>query len=67
MIGFILRSLTQLELRIVHGDGYASIFILLHVDIHLCLHHLLNMLSLFILYVCFFVKNQVFVGMWNNI
>ena len=65
--GFILKSLTQLELSIAHGDGYASIFILLHVDIQVCLHRLLNMFSLFILCVCFFVKNQVFVGMWNNI
>ena len=45
--GFMLRSLIHLDLSFVHGDRYGSIFILLHVDIQLCQHHLLNMLSFF--------------------
>ena len=40
----ILRSLIHLDLSFVHGDRYGSIFILLHADIQLCQHHLLNML-----------------------
>ena len=40
--GFMLRSLLHLDLSFVHGDRYGSIFILLHVDIQLCQHHLLN-------------------------
>ena len=43
VVGFILRSLIHSDLSFVHG----SIFILLHVDIQLCQHHLLNMLSFF--------------------
>ena len=31
----------------MHGNGYGCFCILLHVDIHLCQHHLLNMLSFF--------------------
>ena len=45
--GFMLRSLIHLDLSFVHGDRYGSIFIFLHVDIQLCQHHLLNMLSFF--------------------
>ena len=50
--GFILRSLIHLDLihldlSFMHGDRYGSIFILLHVDVQLCQHHLLNMLSFF--------------------
>ena len=43
--GFMLTSLIHLDLSFVHGARYGSIFILLHVDIQLCQHHLLNMLS----------------------
>ena len=52
--GFMLRSLIHLDLSFVHGDRYGSIFILLHVDIQLCQHHLLNMLSFF--YFIFFAS-----------
>ena len=45
--GFMLKSLIHLDLSFVHGDRYGSIFILLHVDIQLCQHHLLNFLSFF--------------------
>ena len=45
--GFMLKSLIHLDLSFVHGDRYGSIFIFLHVDIQLCQHHLLNMLSFF--------------------
>ena len=62
--GFMLRSLIHLDLRFVHGDRYGSIFILLHFDIQLCQHHLLNMF-LFLFYIfSFFVKNQGFIGVW---
>ena len=44
---FMLRSLIHLDLSFVHGDIYGSIFILLRVDIQLCQHHLLKMLSFF--------------------
>ena len=47
VVGFMLRSLIHLDLSFVHGNRYGSIFILLHVDIQLCQHHLLNMLSFF--------------------
>ena len=45
--GFMLRPLIHLDLSFVHGDRYGPIFILLHVDIQLCQHHLLNMFSFF--------------------
>ena len=45
--GFMLRCLIHLDLSFLHGDTYGSIFILLHVDIQLDQHHLLNMLSFF--------------------
>ena len=45
VVDFMLRSLIHLDLSFVHGDRYGSIFILLHVEIQLCQHHLLNMLS----------------------
>ena len=47
MVGFILRSLIHLDLSFLHGDRYGSICILLYVDIQLCQHHLLKMLSFF--------------------
>ena len=64
--GFMLRSLIHLDLSFVHGDRYGSIFILLHVIIQLCHHHLLNMLSFFhfFLLLC---QTQVFIGVWINI
>ena len=68
VVGFMLRLLLYLDLSFVHDDRHGSIFILLHVDIQLCLHHLLNMLLFFPLDIfCFFVKNQVFVSVWINI
>ena len=45
VVGFMLRSLIHLDLSFVHGDRYGSILILPHVDIQLCQHHLLNMIS----------------------
>ena len=47
VVRFILRSLLHLGLSFVHGDIYGSFCILLHVDIQLCQHHLLKMLSIF--------------------
>ena len=47
VVGFMLRSLIDLDMSFVHGDRYGSIFVLLHVHIQLCQHHLLNMLSFF--------------------
>ena len=44
---FYVEVLIHLDLRFVHGNRYGSLFILLHVDIQLCQHHLLNMLSFF--------------------
>ena len=54
VVGFMLRSLIHLDLSFVHGDRYGSIFFLLHVDIQLWQHHLLNMLSFF--YLIFFAS-----------
>ena len=42
-----VRSLIHLDLSFVNGDRYGYILILLHVDIQVCQHNLLNMLSLF--------------------
>ena len=48
--------------------GMNLFFILPHVDIQLYQHHLLNMLSFFhFIFFCFFVKNQVFIGVWIEI
>jgi hypothetical protein len=43
----MLMSLIYLGLSIVQSDKYKSIVILLHVDIQLDQHHLLNVLSFF--------------------
>jgi hypothetical protein len=49
----------------VHSDKHGSICILVHVDIQLDQHHLLNMFFFFPLYgFGFLVKNQVSVGIW---
>ena len=40
VVGLMLMSLIHLDLSFVHGDRYGSTFILLHVDIQLCQHHL---------------------------
>ena len=45
VVRFILRFLLHLDLSFVLGDTYKSIFIILYVDIQLCQHHLLKMLS----------------------
>ena len=47
VVRLMLRSLIHLDLSFVHGDRYGSTYILLQVDIQLCQHHLLNMLSFF--------------------
>ena len=61
--GFMLMSLIHFDLSFEHGNRYGSIFILLQIDIQLCQHHLLKMLSFFPLSAFgFFVKNQMFIG-----
>jgi hypothetical protein len=63
--GFMLRSLIHLDLSFVQGDRCGSICILLHADIQLEQHHLLKMLSSFLLSMSgFFIKNYVFIGVW---
>ena len=53
-----LRPLIHKDLSFVRGDRYGSIFIPLNVDIQLCQHHLLNMLSfLHLILFCFFIKD----------
>ena len=47
VIDFMLWFLIHLDLSFVYGDRYGSIFILLHVNVQLCQHHLLNILSFF--------------------
>jgi hypothetical protein len=46
----MLRSLSHLDLSFVQGDEYGSICILLLIDIQLDQHHLLKMLSFYLLY-----------------
>ena len=58
--GLMLRSLIHLDLNLVQGDKYGSIFILLHVDIQLFQYHLLKIFSFFPLYsLASLSKNQV--------
>ena len=64
---FMLRSLIHLDLSFVHGDRHGSIFILLHVDIKLYHHHLLNMLSFLFFIFRFFVKKSGVIGVWIGI
>jgi hypothetical protein len=45
--GFMLKSLSQLDLSFVQSDKYGAICSLLHADIQLDQHHLLRMLSFF--------------------
>ena len=52
--GLMLRSFIYLDLSFVHGAKYGSIFILLHVDIQVCQHHLLNIL--FLVHLIFFAS-----------
>ena len=47
VVRLMLRSLIHLDAIFVHGYRYGSTFILLQVDIQLCQHHLLKMLSFF--------------------
>ena len=47
VVRFILRSLIHFYLSFVHGNSHGSVFILLRVDIQLCKHPLLKMLSFF--------------------
>ena len=62
--GFMLRSLIHLNLSFMYRNRYASIFILLRVNIHLFVEDAF----FFPLYhFSFFVKNQVFIGVWINI
>jgi len=61
------RSLIHLDLSFVQGDKNRSICILLHVDLQLNQHHLLKMLSFFLLDgFSSFVKDQVIIGVWVN-
>jgi hypothetical protein len=45
--GFMWMSLSHLNLGFVRGNNNGLICILLHGDLQLSQHHLLNMLSLF--------------------
>ena len=66
--GFVLRSLIYLDLSFVHVSRYGTILTLLHAGIQWFQHHLLKMFSFFLLYnFGFFVKNQVFIGVWINV
>lgn len=47
MSGFMLRSLIHLDFGFVQGDRYGSICILLHADIQLNQHHLIEEASFF--------------------
>jgi hypothetical protein len=40
----MLRSLIHLDSSFMQGDGYGSIYILVHADIQLGHHHLFKML-----------------------
>jgi hypothetical protein len=60
----MLRSLIYLNLSFGQGDKYESIFILLHVDIHLDQYHLLKTLSFSIVLFGFFIKNQISIRVW---
>jgi hypothetical protein len=46
----MLRSVIPLDLRFVQGDKYGSVFIFLHTDCQLDLHHLLKILFFFTVY-----------------
>lgn len=61
--GFMLRSLMLLE-SFVQGDQYGTVRILLHADIQLDRHHLLKMLFPPVCIFCFFIRNQVSIGIW---
>ena len=64
--GFRLRSLIHMNLSIVHGNRYGSMCILLHIDIQLSAPYLED--AFFPLHnLSFFVKTQVFIGLWINI
>ena len=67
MAGFMLRSLIHLDLSFVHGDRYESICILLHVDIQLCQHHFLEMLSFFHCIILFSLLKIRCSYVWINI
>ena len=64
---FMPSTLIHSDWSFVHDDRYGSIFILVHVDIQLCQHHLLNMLSFSIEYFLLLCQNQVFIGVWIGI
>ena len=68
VVRFIFRSLMVLEVSLVHGNRYGSIFTLLHVDMQWWQPHLMKMLSFSPLYnFSFFSKNQVFISVLINI
>jgi hypothetical protein len=46
--GFMLRAVIHFGSHFVQGNGYLSVYILLYADIQLDQHHLLKMLSFFI-------------------
>jgi hypothetical protein len=57
--------LIHLDLSLVQGGKNGLIHILLHDNHQLCKHHLMKMQSFFPMDgFCFFVKDQVIVGMW---
>jgi hypothetical protein len=65
VFGFMWSSLIHLDLSFVQEDKNGSIRILLHDNCQLSQHHLLKMLSFFLLDgFRTFVKDQVTIGMW---
>jgi hypothetical protein len=63
--GFMWSSLIYLDLTLVQGDRNGSICILLHDNLQLCQHHLLKILSFFLLDgFSSLVKDQVTIGVW---
>jgi hypothetical protein len=61
----MFKLLIQLNMSFVWGEKYASICILLHVDIQLDQHHLLKILSFFnYMVLTSFSKKQTSIGVW---
>ena len=68
VVRLMSRSLIHLYLIFVHGDKYGSSLILLQVDIQLCQHHLLKMLSFFhCIPLAPLSKIRCSIGLWVNI
>ena len=64
---FMLRCLIHLVLSFMHDNRYGSIFIHLHLDIQFMPAFVEYAFFFSFLYFYFFVKNQVFLGVWINI